>query len=41
VNFAFLDGRVSEELYREEHELAYEESHKQLEQAGEAEQANE
>jgi cytochrome b subunit of formate dehydrogenase len=24
VNFAFYDGRVSEELYREEHELAYE-----------------
>jgi formate dehydrogenase gamma subunit len=24
VNFAFLDGRVSEALYREEHELAYE-----------------
>ncbi len=23
VNFAFLDGRVSEELYREEHELGY------------------
>ena len=26
VNFAFLDGRVSEDLYREEHELAYEET---------------
>ena len=25
INFAFLDGRVSEEHYREEHELAYEE----------------
>ena len=25
VNFAFIDGRVSEELYREEHELDYEE----------------
>jgi len=25
VNFAFLDGRISEDLYREEHELAYEE----------------
>ena len=24
VNFAFVDGRVSEELYREEHELAFE-----------------
>jgi formate dehydrogenase gamma subunit len=24
VNFAFLDGRVSEELYEEEHELAFE-----------------
>jgi formate dehydrogenase gamma subunit len=24
VNFAFLDGRVSEELYKEEHELAFE-----------------
>jgi formate dehydrogenase gamma subunit len=39
VNFAFLDGRVSEELYREEHELAYEESRTQEEPAGEAEQA--
>ena len=28
INFAFLDGRVSEEHYREEHELAYEESNK-------------
>ena len=25
INFAFLDGRVSEEMYRDEHELAYEE----------------
>jgi cytochrome b subunit of formate dehydrogenase len=24
LNWAFVDGRVSEELYREEHELAYE-----------------
>ena len=24
VNFAFIDGRVSEELFKEEHELAYE-----------------
>ena len=24
VNFAFIDGRVSEESYKEEHELAYE-----------------
>lgn len=24
VNFAFIDGRVSEELYKEEHELAFE-----------------
>jgi formate dehydrogenase gamma subunit len=30
VNFAFLDGRISEDLYREEHELAYEEGNKQL-----------
>jgi len=30
VNFAFIDGRVSEELYREEHELAYEQLQKQL-----------
>jgi formate dehydrogenase gamma subunit len=29
VNFAFLDGRVSEEHYREEHQLAYEESLKE------------
>jgi len=46
VNFAFLDGRVSEEQYREEHELAYEESQKAgEEQAGreepEGEQAQE
>lgn len=39
LNFAFLDGRVSEEHYREEHELAYEESQRQVEPAGEAEQA--
>ena len=24
VNFAFIDGRVSAELYKEEHELSYE-----------------
>src|SRR5438128_12030226 len=24
VNFAFIDGRISEELYKEEHELAFE-----------------
>jgi hypothetical protein len=24
INFAFIDGRVSEESYKEEHELAYE-----------------
>ena len=29
VNFAFLDGRVSEEHDREEHELAYEETYKE------------
>jgi formate dehydrogenase gamma subunit len=38
VNFAFLDGRVSEEHYRDEHELDYEERQKELE-AAEAEQA--
>ena len=32
VNLAFLDGRVSEELYREEHELAYDQLKKQAEQ---------
>lgn len=32
LNFAFLDGRVSEEHYREEHELAYEESQKEVSQ---------
>jgi formate dehydrogenase gamma subunit len=47
VNFAFLDGRVSEEHYREEHELAYEEDRQSAgeEQAGreepEGEQAQE
>ena len=36
VNFAFLDGRVSEEHYREEHELAYEQKQNETEteQAG-------
>lgn len=34
VNFAFLDGRVSEEQYREEHELAFAELQKADEQAG-------
>jgi len=29
VNFALIDGRVSEELYREEHELAFEQMNKQ------------
>jgi formate dehydrogenase gamma subunit len=39
VNFAFLDGRVSEEHYRHEHELAYEEDQKeQEEQAGRKDQ---
>jgi prepilin-type processing-associated H-X9-DG protein len=32
INFAFLDGRVSEESLKEEHELAYEELKKQAEQ---------
>ena len=36
VNFAFLDGRVSEEFYREEHELAYE----QMNEASETEEGN-
>jgi prepilin-type processing-associated H-X9-DG protein len=43
VNFAFLDGRVSEEHYREEHELAYEEGTDDVreEQAGREDQAQE
>jgi formate dehydrogenase gamma subunit len=32
INLALIDGRVSEELYREEHELAYEQLKKQSEQ---------
>ncbi len=36
VNFAFLDGRVSEEHYREEHELAYEETHKEVSETPDA-----
>lgn len=32
INFAFLDGRVSEEHYREEHELAYEEDNKEAQE---------
>lgn len=35
VNFAFIDGRVSEDSYKEEHELAYE----QLKQEAEPEEA--
>lgn len=31
INFAFIDGRVSEELYREEHELAFEQMKAQRE----------
>jgi formate dehydrogenase gamma subunit len=31
VNFAFMDGRVSEELYKEEHELAYEQMRRERE----------
>jgi len=34
INFAFIDGRVSEEAYKEEHELAYEEMKEQEEQEG-------
>ena len=43
VNFAFLDGRVSEEHYREEHELAYEAGNKEAreEQAGREDQEGE
>jgi formate dehydrogenase gamma subunit len=29
INFAFIDGRVSEEAYKEEHELAYEQMKKE------------
>ena len=32
VNFAFLDGRVSEDHYREEHELAFEELEKEAQE---------
>jgi formate dehydrogenase gamma subunit len=32
INFAFIDGRISEELYKEEHELAYEQLNEQTEQ---------
>ena len=31
INFAFVDGRVSEKSYKEEHELAYEDLVKQTE----------
>ena len=31
INFAFVDGRVSEELFKEEHELAYEQMKEQAE----------
>jgi hypothetical protein len=29
VNFALIDGRISEELFREEHELAFEQMNEQ------------
>jgi formate dehydrogenase gamma subunit len=32
INWAFYDGRVSEELYKEEHELAYERLHEPVEE---------
>ncbi len=32
VNFAFIDGRVSEDFYKEEHELAYEKMKEQAAQ---------
>jgi hypothetical protein len=32
VNFAFIDGRVSEESFKEEHELAYEQMKEQAAQ---------
>ena len=35
MNFAFIDGRVSEAAYKEEHELAYDQSQKQAEPKGE------
>jgi formate dehydrogenase gamma subunit len=34
VNFAFIDGRVSEDSYKEEHELAYEQMKEQQAQEG-------
>jgi formate dehydrogenase gamma subunit len=33
INWAFYDGQVSEELYKEEHELAYEHLQRQAEEA--------
>ena len=38
LNFAVLDGRVAEEHYREEHELAYEESLKEAQASREEEE---
>jgi formate dehydrogenase gamma subunit len=35
INWAFYDGQVSEELYKEEHELAYERLQRQAEETGE------
>jgi formate dehydrogenase gamma subunit len=41
VNFAFLDGRVSEEVYKEEHELAYEQMQQpETQPEGESDDAN-
>src|SRR2546421_12341987 len=41
VNLAFYDGRVSEELYREEHGLAYEQLQEQERRERERERAEE
>ena len=41
VNFAFLDGRVSEEHYRNEHQLAHEESIKETQETRDIPEAEE
>ena len=40
VNFAFIDGRVSAELYKEEHELTFEQirNHRKYEEVSKQEQ---
>jgi hypothetical protein len=41
LNFALVDGRISEQLYKEEHELAYDEMKQTQSSVNEAPEENE